>query len=160
MIDREFEKHSEKTYPPKHAYTPTWEETYMKLANYISERSKSRRLQVGAVLIKNNRIISTGYNGLVSGVEPDILEDKDGNTKPDVIHAELNCILSCAREGISVEGSTLYITHSPCLACAALIAQSGISKVIYQTEYRDMEGVNKLKSYGVSVYKSKPFTFV
>lgn len=129
----------------------SFDTTFLKVAEVIAERSKSTRLKVGAVLVKDKRIISTGYNGLVSGVEPDVLEDENGVTKKEVIHAELNCIISCARNGVSCEGATLYLTHSPCEACAALIAQSGIKKVIFKEYYRDLSGIEKLKSYGVKV---------
>ena len=125
--------------------------TFLEVAEVIAKRSKSTRLKVGAVLVKDNRIIATGYNGLVSGVQPDVLEDENGVTKKEVIHAELNCIISCARNGVSCEGSTLYLTHSPCESCAALIAQSGIKKVIFKEYYRDLSGIEKLKSYGVEV---------
>ena len=116
----------------------SFDTTFLKVAEVIAERSKSTRLKVGAVLVKDKRIISTGYNGLVSGVVPDVLEDENGVTKKEVIHAELNCIISCARNGVSCEGATLYLTHSPCEACAALIAQSGIKKVIFKEYYRDL----------------------
>lgn len=129
----------------------SFDTTFLKVAEVIAERSKSTRLKVGAVLVKDKRIISTGYNGLVSGVEPDVLEDENGVTKKEVIHAELNCIISCARNGVSCEGATLYLTHSPCESCAALIAQSGIKKVIFKEYYRDLSGIEKLKSYGVEV---------
>jgi len=129
----------------------SFDTTFLKVAEVIAERSKSTRLKVGAVLVKDKRIISTGYNGLVSGVEPDVLEDENGVTKKEVIHAELNCIISCARNGISCEGATLYLTHSPCEACAALIAQSGIKKVIFKEYYRDLSGIDKLKFYGVKI---------
>ena len=129
----------------------SFDTTFLKVAEVIGERSKSTRLKVGAVLTKDNRIIATGYNGLVSGVKPDVLEDENGVTKKEVIHAELNCIISCARNGVSCEGATLYITHSPCESCAALIAQSGIKKVVFKEYYRDLSGIEKLKSYGVEV---------
>lgn len=125
--------------------------TFLEVAEVIAKRSKSTRLKVGAVLVKDNRIIATGYNGLVSGVKPDVLEDENGVTKKEVIHAELNCIISCARNGVSCEGSTLYLTHSPCESCAALIAQSGVKKVIFKEYYRDLSGIEKLKSYGVEI---------
>lgn len=131
----------------------SFENTFLEVAEVIAKRSKSTRLKVGAVLVKDKRIISTGYNGLVSGVEPDVLEDENGVTKKEVIHAELNCIISCARNGVSCEGSTLYLTHSPCQSCAALIAQSGIKKVIFKNDYRDSIGINKLGEYGVKVIK-------
>jgi surface protein len=137
----------------KETIIPTFDQTFLDIAEVIAKRSKSTRLKVGAVLVKDNRIIATGYNGLVSGVDPDILEDDNGMTKPDVIHAELNCIISCAKNGVCTDGSILYITHSPCESCAALIAQSGISKVIYKNEYRKREGIENLKTYNVDVIK-------
>ena len=138
---------------PMEISIPTFNQTFLDMAEVISKRSKSKRLKVGAVLVKDNRIIATGYNGLVSGVEPDILEDENGVTKPDVIHAELNCIISCAKNGVSTDGSILYLTHSPCESCAALIAQSGIKEVIYKNEYRKKEGIDNLKAYKIEIKK-------
>jgi len=131
----------------------TWDDTFMSIANTVALRSKGNRLKVGAVLVRDNRILSFGYNGLPSGYEPDILEDNNGVTKPDVIHAELNCILNAAKEGISLKDSILYVTHSPCRHCAALIKQSGIIKVIYQHPYRDTSGLDKLKEYNINYEK-------
>ena len=131
----------------------TWNDTFMSIANTVALRSKGNRLKVGAVLVRDNRILSFGYNGLPSGYEPDILEDDNGVTKPDVIHAELNCILNAAKEGISLKDSILYVTHSPCRHCAALIKQSGITKVVYQHSYRDTSGLDKLKEYNINYEK-------
>lgn len=125
----------------------SWDDTFMSIANTVALRSKGNRLKVGAVLVRDNRILSFGYNGLPSGYEPDILEDENGITKPDVIHAELNCILNAAKEGIKLQDSILYVTHSPCRHCAALIKQAGISVVIYQSIYRDTSGLDKLTEY-------------
>lgn len=126
---------------------------FIKIAQLVAQQSKSKRLQVGAVLVRDKRILAFGYNGLPSGYTPDVLEDDLGNTLPDVIHAELNCILNAAKEGIKLEGSTLYVTHSPCRHCAALIKQAGVQDVIYLNEYRDQEGINKLKEYKIKVEK-------
>lgn len=125
----------------------SWDDTFMSIANTVALRSKGNRLKVGAVLVRDNRILSFGYNGLPSGYEPDILEDDNGVTKPDVIHAELNCILNAAKEGIKLQDSILYVTHSPCRHCAALIKQAGIICVIYQSIYRDTSGLDKLTEY-------------
>lgn len=113
-----------------------WHRYFMDLALITASMSKSQRLKVGAVIVKNNTIISSGYNGLPSKYEPDILEDDNGNTKAEVIHAELNAILHCAKNGTSCNGATLYVTHSPCKSCAALIIQSGIKQIYYLNEYR------------------------
>lgn len=107
----------------------------MDIALRTALMSKSERLKVGAVLVLDKRILSVGFNGLPSGMEPDILEENNV-TKPEVIHAELNCILNCAKQGISILGATLYITHSPCQSCASLIVQSGIKQIIYKDDYR------------------------
>ena len=128
----------------------TWDDTFMSIANTIAMRSKGNRLKVGAVLVRDKRILSIGYNGLPSGYTPDVLEDENNTTKPDVIHAELNCILNAAKEGIQLQGSTLYVTHSPCRHCAALIKQAGITVVIYQSIYRDTSGLDKLTEYLIS----------
>lgn len=110
---------------------------FMNIAYEASTLSKSKRLQVGAVIVnKDMRIIATGYNGLPSGYEPDVLEDDNGNTKPEVIHAEVNAILSCAKYGISCKDCMLFVTHSPCESCASLIIQSGITHVYYAEDYR------------------------
>jgi len=131
----------------------TWDDTFMSIANTVALRSKGNRLKVGAVLVRDNRILSFGYNGLPSGYEPDILEDDKGVTKPDVIHAELNCILNAAKEGISLKDSILYVTHSPCRHCAALIKQSGITKVVFGNYYRDTQGLDKLTEYKIQHIK-------
>ncbi len=113
-----------------------WHKYFIKFAILTASMSKSKRLKVGAVIVKNNVILSTGYNGLPSGYEPDILEDENGITKNEVIHAELNAILHCAKFGRSCIDATLYVTHSPCKSCAALIIQSGIKQIYYLHDYR------------------------
>jgi dCMP deaminase len=128
-----------------------WHYYYMNVAKISADLSKSKRLKVGAVIVKNNAIISTGYNGLPSGYEPDVLEDDNDVTKPEVIHAELNALLHCSKQGISCQDATLYVTHSPCRHCAALIAQAGIKEVYYLEEYRvhssDVFEKCKIKSF-------------
>ena len=122
-----------------------------KVAVLTSELSKGKRLKVGAVLLSDNRIIASGYNGLPRGFTPDSLEDENNITLPNVIHAELNCILNAAYHGISTKDTTLVITHSPCRHCAALIAQAGITQVYYITQYKDDTGIKELEKYNVQV---------
>ncbi len=112
-----------------------WDKYFSQISKLTASMSKCERLKVGAVLVRENRIIATGYNGLPSGYEPDICEECD-KTLSEVIHAEMNVILDCAKRGISCSGATLYVTHSPCNACASSIAQAGISEVKYLEDYR------------------------
>ena len=109
------------------------------------------RRQVGALLVKDNMIISDGYNGTPSGFE-NICEE-NGVTKPYVLHAEANAISKVAKSGNSSEGATLYVTASPCIECAKLIIQSGIKRVVYKDEYRLTDGVDLLVRAGVEVEK-------
>jgi len=125
---------------------------YMKMAYEWSKSSHCVRNQVGALIIKDNRFISDGYNGTPTGF-PNMCETEDNETQWYVLHAEANAILKCARYGQSCEGSTLYITLSPCKECAKLIHQSGIKKVIYDEEYRDTTGIDFLRGAGVHVFK-------
>ncbi len=126
--------------------------TYLKLAKEWSKLSHAKRMQVGAIMVKDGMIISDGYNGTPSGFN-NSCEDSEGNTKPEVLHAEANAILKCAKHGTSCEGATLYITLSPCQDCAKLIHQAGIKEVIYEDEYRYGNGLEFLKKCGVNVKK-------
>mgnify|MGYP001946569404 FL=1 len=117
-------------------------------------RSTCQRLQVGAVLAKGGRTISTGYNGAPSGL-PHCNED-NCKIQPQckrTVHAEMNAILFAARYGISTEGTELYTTHSPCIDCAKAIINAGIKKVYYLKEYRSRDGIELLELAGVEVYK-------
>ena len=107
---------------------------------------------MGAILVKDRMIISDGYNGTPSGFE-NVCEDENGVTKPYVLHAEANAITKVARSGNSSEGATLYITDSPCMECAKLIIQSGITRVVYAREYRIIDGVDLLRRAGIQVDK-------
>jgi dCMP deaminase len=140
--------------------TYTKNKAHLNAARGYAKLSKARRLQVGAVLVRDNRIISVGYNGCVSGgsnvLEEQLLEGPFPGelvTKQEVIHAELNCILFAAREGISTNKATMILTHSPCISCAPAIIQSGIKEVLYETEYRDMSGVEFLKANRITIGK-------
>ena len=122
---------------------------YMGVAKAHATLSKATRLKVGACIVTPSRVIIPGVNG-----QPKPLGnvcERDGVTKSSVIHAELNCILKAQREGISIEGATLYVTHSPCEHCASLIIETGISRVVYAEEYRSLVGVENLKMAGVIV---------
>jgi dCMP deaminase len=148
--------------------------TYMKTAQVFSELSHARRLHVGAIVVKDDRIISIGYNGMPAGWDNDCEDteytyderdtangdwnyNKDTEqwfklkTKPEVLHAETNAIAKLARSSESGLGADIFITHSPCLDCAKLIYQSGINRVWYGEQYRNTEGIEFLKKSGVKV---------
>jgi dCMP deaminase len=130
--------------------------TYIEVAYLHSNLSKALRLKVGACLVTSSGICIPGYNGTPSGSDNHCEEYHpirvtDLITKPEVIHAELNCILKCAKEGVSCTGATMFITHAPCRACSAMILQSGIKKVVYREAYRDKSGVEYLRDNKVEV---------
>lgn len=131
------------------------DEAYLQMAEVWAKRSKAIRKQVGCLIVKENQIISDGYNGRLPGIEPDVCEDLiDGVlvTRSDVIHAELNAISKLAKNGnAAANGSTAYITLSPCLDCSRIMASSGIKKVFYRQQYRNTEGIEFLKNYGIEV---------
>ena len=137
----------------------TFDDVYMGTALLHAKKSKATRAKVGAVLVTKTGIIIPGYNGTPSGTD-NVCEDKDWSqyeetgecilvTKPEVLHAELNTIMKAAREGVSVLDSTVYVTLSPCLPCAAMLLQAGISRLIYKDKYRDNSGVEYLQKYGI-----------
>jgi dCMP deaminase len=133
-------------------------EAYMKTAEVFAECSTATRLHVGAIIVKDERIISIGYNGTPSGWDnncEDIKVNNDGDyvtvTKPEVLHAETNAIAKLAKFNGSGSGSVLFVTHSPCLDCSKLVFQSGISSVFYRNSYRDNAGVDFLNKAGVKV---------
>jgi dCMP deaminase len=133
-------------------------QAYMKTAEVFSELSHARRLHVGAIVVKDDRIISIGYNGMPSGWDnncEDVIQHSDDTTslktKPEVLHAETNAIAKLAKSNESGMGATMFITHAPCLDCAKLIYQSGISSVLYRNTYRDTSGVTFLEKSGVKV---------
>lgn len=159
---------------------------YMDWADRTAQLSHAKRLQVGAVIVKDDSVISYGYNGMPAGwdnncedvqwcsgggwLDPDEIEerwpyegtylDADGNTmqgryrlktKPEVLHAESNAIAKLAKSSQSGRDASVFITHAPCLDCAKLIYQSGISSVYYRNSYRDMAGVEFLEKSGINV---------
>jgi len=141
-------------------------DAYMKTAETFADLSYARRLHVGAIVVKDDRIISIGYNGMPAGwdnnCEYEILEDNGDDepetilkTKPEVLHAETNAIAKLAKSNESGMGATMFITHAPCLDCAKLIYQSGISHVLYRDSYRDTNGVSFLEKSGINVTQVK-----
>ncbi len=125
---------------------------HLKVALTYAGLSKAKRAQVGCIIVKENRIISIGYNGTPSGWD-NTCEDSSYETKPEVLHAETNAIAKLARCAESGDGATLYCTHSACLDCAKLIYQSGIKRVVYGTDYAGSDGIEFLKAAGVKVDK-------
>ena len=147
-----------------------WQSAYMDVAERFSSLSTARKLQVGAIVVKDNRVLSIGYNGMPSGwdnnceheIKPDWMTGESTpedieygmvllKTKPEVIHAEMNCLAKLAASNESGKGAELYISHAPCMECAKMIYASGISKVYWRTEYRDIAGVNFLRECGLGV---------
>lgn len=124
--------------------------SYLQMASVWAQNSYCKRRQVGALLVKDRMIISDGYNGTPSGFENNC-EDENGATKPYVLHAEANAITKVAKSGNSSEGSTLYVTASPCIECAKLIIQAGIKRVVYRDAYRLTDGIDLLKAAGIAV---------
>ena len=121
---------------------------YLRMAAIWAENSYCKRRQVGAILVKGQMIISDGFNGTPAGFE-NICETPEGVTKPYVLHAEANAITKVARSNNSSQGSTLYVTASPCLECAKLIIQAGINRVVYNELYRITDGLELLGRAGI-----------
>jgi dCMP deaminase len=127
-----------------------FDKSYLEMAHVWARNSYCHRRQVGALIVKNRMIISDGYNGTPSGFE-NVCEDEEGKTKSYVLHAEANAITKVAKSNNSSEGSTLYITDSPCIECAKLIIQAGIKRVVYDRKYRITEGLDLLKRSGIEL---------
>lgn len=121
---------------------------YLRMSEIWAENSYCRRRKVGAIIVKDQMIISDGYNGTPAGFE-NVCEDETGVTKPYVLHAEANAITKVARSNNSSDGATLYVTASPCVECAKLIIQSGIKRVVFHELYRMTDGVDLLTRAGV-----------
>ena len=139
-------------------------EAFMKTAEVFAELSSARRLHVGAIIVKDNRIISIGYNGMPAGWTNECEEvveiHEDGGiitkTKDEVIHAEANAIAKLARGSESGDGSTMFLTHAPCIHCAKQVYTAGIRKVYYRNSYRDTIGIDFLNKCGVEVEQISP----
>jgi dCMP deaminase len=148
-------------------------EAYMKTAETFAELSSAKRLHVGAIIVKDDRIISIGYNGMPSGWDnncEDKIYTEDGDcseqllpkeanqwmkyklvTKPEVLHAETNAIAKLAKSTESGDGAKLFVTHAPCMDCAKLVYQSGINSVYYRNSYRSTAGLDFLEKAGVTI---------
>ena len=136
-------------------------ETYMDVAERFAQLSSAKRLQVGAIVVKDDRIISIGYNGMPSGWD-NCCEDTFHHhelgtcttiTKAEVLHAESNAVAKLAKSSESGLGATMFVTHAPCIDCAKLVYQSGIATVYYKNEYRSTQGVDFLNKSNVDVIK-------
>jgi len=147
---------------------PKFVKAFMRAAEVFAELSSAQRLQVGCVIVKDNRIISIGYNGMPSGwdncceYEEEALNSEFGKgtwlektgqlkTRPEVLHAEMNALMKLARSVESGDGASLFCTHAPCMDCAKLIHQSGITTVYYQDKYKTGEGLYFLEKCGIIV---------
>ena len=128
-------------------------QAYMKTAETFAELSHARRLHVGAIVVKDDRIISIGYNGMPAGWDNNCEIEVDGKliTRPEVLHAESNAVSKLARSSESGDGATMFVTHAPCMECSKLIYQSGIRRVYFGAAYRDDSGVQFLKQCGIAV---------
>ena len=145
---------------------------YIKVAQICSENSKANKLKVGAIIVKDQQIISDGFNGTPSGFDNQCEDEKHKKldrcslcsqehcegcdniellTRPEVMHAESNAITKCAKYGKATLGSTIYITHTPCIECAKLIIQAGIKRVVYKNIYKSLAGVEILHKSGILV---------
>ena len=129
----------------------SWQDYFMKAATLASIRSPCERLKVGCVLVKNNRLISMGYNGFLGGCEHKSIV-RDGHEQA-TLHAEINAITDAAKRGASIDDCVAYVTHYPCLNCYKALASSGIKKVYYKEDYRNDPVVEEL-GYGVELIHS------
>jgi len=119
-----------------------WDEYFMSIAVLASQRSPCERLHVGSVVVKNNRLISMGYNGYISGA-PHISRVQD-NHEQSIIHSEVNALSDCAKRGVSLEGAKIYVTHYPCILCFRSLAACGIKEVVYLDNYNNNPVVQEL----------------
>lgn len=127
---------------------------YLDICSRIAQMSHAKRAKVGALLVKDNNIISMGWNGTPSGFDNECeITNVDGGlmTKPEVLHAESNCITKVAQSTQSSLNSTMYITISPCIDCAKLIAQSGVKRVVYKNFYKDKKSLDFLRRCGIII---------
>ena len=131
------------------------DQRYLRMARIWAENSYCQRRKVGALVVKDKMIISDGYNGTPSGFE-NVCEDADNVTKPYVLHAEANAITKLARSNNNSDGSTLYITDSPCIECAKLIIQAGIKRVVFAQKYRLVDGLELLQRANIELLHINP----
>ena len=129
-----------------------WDEYFMSIALLASQRSPCARLKVGSVIIKNNRLISMGYNGYIPGA-PHISRVKDDHEQ-SIIHSEVNALADCAKRGASLSGAKIYVTHFPCTNCFRSIAASNIKEIIYLNDYNNSPIVEELaRDSGIKLEK-------
>ena len=129
---------------------------HLKAAKAYAELSHAKRLKVGAVLVKDDRIISVGYNGMPAGMDNECevkLPDSLFVTKPEVVHAETNAVAYAAKNGVATDGCTMVVTHSPCFECSKLLLQAGVKRIFYEEEYRLTESLEFLRAGGIEVSK-------
>jgi dCMP deaminase len=129
---------------------------YMDVAKRFAQLSHAKRLNVGAIVVKDDRIISIGYNGMPSGWENEC--EIENTTKPQVLHAESNAIAKLARSNDSGLGADIFITHSPCIECAKLIYQSGIKRVYFGEQYRSTDGLDFLTASKINIIQVDTIT--
>ena len=131
---------------------PSWDEYFTQIVKVCATRSSCDRLHVGCILVKDNRIISQGYNGFLPGCPHKSIVRN--NHEQSTVHAEQNAIADCARRGASCEGSTAYITHYPCIICCKLLLASGIKEIKYLEDYKNDELIREYcKDCGVNIIK-------
>jgi dCMP deaminase len=137
-----------------------FKQAYMKTAKIFADLSHAKRLHVGAIVVKDDRIISIGYNGMPAGWDNDCEykhyslgnpDDFELKTKPEVLHAEMNALMKLAKSNESGNNASIFVTHSPCIECAKGIYQAGIKEVYYNETYRSDDGLNFLKKCGIQV---------
>ena len=160
---------------------PKFQKLYNNIAHEVAKMSHARRLKVGAVIVKDDRVISMGYNGMPAGWDNnceykdyDLSKDFNGNyfpdpknyypfedekgryglkTRPEVLHAEMNSLMKLAKSAESGEDASMIVTHAPCMECAKGIFQAGIKEVFYREDYRSTDGINFLKNCGIKIEK-------
>lgn len=148
-------------------YRPSWHEYFMEVAHVVKKRSNCIRMQVGALIVKDNRIVATGYNGTPSGIkncvdggcsrcsarQSGLLKEGAKKDRCICIHGEQNAIIQSAYLGVSSVGGTMYVTVMPCNNCAKMIINAGIVRLVYQDNHTDEDGINLLKEARVAVEK-------
>ena len=140
---------------------PTLDQYFMEIATVVAKRSTCLRNQVGALFVKNKRILSTGYNGAPAGLDHcDLVgcarENVASGTHHELcraVHAEQNAIIQAALHGISIEGATLYCTHQPCILCAKMMINARVRKVVYRQSYPDGAALEFLRQAGIEVVR-------
>lgn len=134
---------------------PKMKRAFMDIAKRFASLSTAKRLQVGAIVVKDDRIVSIGYNGMPSGWDNNCEHVVAGElkTRPEVLHAEANAITKLAKSHESGNNAAIFVTHSPCIECAKLIYQSGINRIYYETDYRSNDGILFLRQCNLIVEK-------